>query len=323
MSTPEESPGPVSEEAGAPSSEAPPPSQEAPPPTVEAPPPTVEAGPLAAPDADDANDLRGFHFKRLMRKTLTLVLLAVFTIAAGVAGAAFLGPAIGGAAAVVAFLVGVLIVFAIADSRAADAFFQAYAQQHGLALGGRGPLPSATPLLCKGDDRYAERTLTGTIGEGIDGTLALYTYEEETTDSEGHRQTSYYRYTLGLVEVPGCVQHVPELYCQRKFGLRVLEGLEDVFRRSKERVKLESEVLDDKYEIFAGKEQDPVWLRQLFAPTFIVWLTDAAPSKFAFELVDGTLCCYVNGHKESAEELDRICAATATVAKRLRDEAQE
>ena len=104
--------------------------------------------------------------------------------------------------------------------------------------------------------------------------------------------------------MPECVAHVPELYCQRKFGLRSLEKFEDVFRRSKERVKLESEALDEKYEIFAGKGQDAVWLRRLFAPTFIVWLTDAAPKKFAFELVDGTLCCYVSGHKENAAELD-------------------
>lgn len=287
---------------------------------------------MAAPDGahspaatapDDANDLRGFHFRRLLGKTLTLVLIAAFAIAAGVAGAVLAGPAVGGGAAVAIFLLALLIVFAIADSRAEDAFFQAYAQQHGLTLGERGPLPAATPLLRRGDDRYAERTLSGALAEGLEGTLALYTYEEETTDSEGNRQTDYYRYTLGLVEVAECAGHVPELYCQRKFGLRALEEFEDVFRRSKERVKLESEVLDEKYEIFAGKEQDAVWLRQLFAPTFIVWLTDSAPKKLAFELVGGTLCCYVDGHKKRAAELDEISAATAAVAKRLRDESLE
>jgi hypothetical protein len=284
---------------------------------------TETPAPPSAAAPDDANDLRGFHFKRLMRKPLTWALIVTFTVAAGVAGAALIGPAIGGAAAVVVFLVGTLIVFAIADSQAADAFFEVYASQHGLVLGGRAPLPAATPLLRKGEDRYAERTLSGTIAEGVDGTLALYTYEEETTDSEGNRQTNYYHYTLGLVEVPECVGFVPELYCQRKFGLRSLEKFEDVFRRSKERVKLESEVLDEKYEIFTGKGQDANSLRQLFAPTFIVWLTDSAPKKFAFELVNGSLCCYVNGHKESAEDLDTIATATAAVAKRLREEALE
>jgi hypothetical protein len=281
----------------------------------------AQAGVVATPD--DANDLRGYYFRALIRKPLTLVLLLGLSLAAGIALGAAIGPAVGGAAFVVAALVGMAIVFALADARAADAFFAVYAETNGYALRERSSLPAATPLLRKGDDRYAERTLTGALAPGVDGVLALYTYEEETTDSDGNRQTNYYRYTIGLVEVPESLEHVPELYCQRKFGLRALEGLEDVFRRSKERVKLESEALDDRYEIFAGKQQDPIWLRRLFAPTFIVWLTDSAPKKFAFELVNGTLCCYVSGHKESAAELDSVASATGSVAHRLREEAEE
>jgi hypothetical protein len=272
---------------------------------------------------DDANDLRGFHFKRLLGKPLTWVLLAIFVVAAGAAGAIFVGPAIGAAAAAAAFLLGLLVVLAIADSRAEDAFFVAYAEQRGLALAGRGPLPPATPLLRKGDDRYAERSMSGPLADGVEGVLALYTYEDETTDSEGNRQTNYYHYTVGLAQIPECAEFVPELYCQRKSGLRALEKFEDVFRRSKERLKLESEALDKRYEIFAAKGEDANRLRQLFSPTFIVWLTDSAPDKFAFELVDGTLCCYVKGHKENAAELDTIRAASAAVVTRLREEATE
>jgi hypothetical protein len=272
---------------------------------------------------DDANDLRGFHFRRLLGKAATWIATGVFVIAAGVAGAALLNPAIGAIVAGAALLLSLLIVFAIADSRAEDAFFQVYADEHGLALSGRGPLPQATPLLCKGDDRYAERMLAGPLAEGIDGVLALYTYEDETTDSEGNRQTNYYRYTIGLVEVPECAAHIPELFCQRKFGLRALEGLEDAFRKSRQRVKLESEALDEHYEIFSLKEQDQVWLRRLFSPTFVVWLGEEAPRKFAFELVGGMLCCYVNGHKKSAAELDAVRTASAAVARRLREESEE
>lgn len=284
---------------------------------------TDEAHTAAANVPDDADDLRGFHFKRLLRKPLTSILIGVFALIGAIAGAAIVGPAIGLAALVGVVLLGLLIVFGIADSKAADAFFEAYAQQRGLVLGGKETLPRATPLLKKGDDRYANRTLRGQIADGIEGTLALYTYEEETRDSDGDKQTNYYRYTLGLVEVPDCVAHVPELYCQRKFGLRALEKFEDAFRTKKERVKLESEALDQKYEIFATKQQDAVWLRRLFSPTFIVWLNEAAPDKFAFELVNGMLCCYVNGHKENAAALDAIAVATGAVAKRLRDESLE
>jgi hypothetical protein len=286
-------------------------------------PETADAHPAAASPPDDADDLRGFHFKRLLRKPLTWILIGVFALVAAVACAALVGPALGGAAFVLALLVGVLIVFAIADKQAADAFFAIYCAERSLTLGGKEHLPPSTPLLKKGDNRYAERTMKGRLGDGVHGTLALFTYEEETTDSEGHKQTNYYRYTVGLTQVPDCVAHCPELYCQRKFGLRALEKFEDAFRTKKERVKLESEELDKRYEIFAGKQQDAVWLRRLFAPTFIVWLNEQAPGKFAFELVDGTLCCYVNGHKDNAEELDAIAAATAAVAKRLKDEAGE
>jgi hypothetical protein len=284
--------------------------------------------PVAAPQAsatapDDADDLRGLHFKRLLGRPLTWWLLAPVVAIAGTAVAILVGPAIGAAAAGAALLLGLLIAFAIADSRAEDAFFGAYTERRGMTLAGRGPLPPATPLLRKGDDRYAERAMEGVLGDGVEGTLALYTYEEETTDSKGNRQTNYYRYTVGLTQVPECAGFVPELYCQRKFGLRSLEKLEDVFRRSKERVKLESEALDERYEIFAGKGQDPNRLRQLFSPTFIVWLSESAPEKLAFELVDGTLCCYVNGHKKSAAELDTIASASTAVATRLREEAAE
>ncbi|HEX5928693.1 MAG TPA: hypothetical protein VFY48_04790 [Solirubrobacterales bacterium] len=282
--------------------------------------PTMEA---ALPPPDDADDLRGFHFRRLLRRTGVLVAIAIAVLAAGAAGAIFIGPAIGGAAALATFLLALLAVFAIADSRAEDAFFQTYARQRGFELGGRAPLPPTTPLLQKGDDRYAERTLSGPFGDGVEGILALYTYEEETRDSKGNKQTNYYRYTVGLVPVPESAELVPELYCQRKFGLRALEGFEDFFRTRKERVKLESEALDEKYEIFAGKGQDANWLRQLFSPTFIVWLNDEAPGKFAFELVDATLCCYVSGHKKQAGELDEVSAAAAVVARRLREEALE
>jgi hypothetical protein len=282
----------------------------------------TEAAATGVPD--DADDLRGYHFSRLMRTPLTLVLIAALTAVVFVACLVFIGALVGAGGAIVALLLGVVIVFVIADQRAANDFFEVYAEQRGLTLiHERGRLPQATPLLRKGDDRYTERTMTGRLADGVHGTLALFTYEEETTNSEGQSETNYYRYTVGFTQVTECAERVPELYCQRKFGLRALEKFEDVFRTKKERVKLESEVLDEKYEIFAGKEQDAVWLRRLFSPTFIVWLTDSAPGKFAFELVDGNLCCYVNGHQDDAEGLDGVAAATGAVAARLREEALE
>jgi hypothetical protein len=271
----------------------------------------------------DADSLRGYHFRRLIGRPVVLILIGVLVVAAGTACAIFVSALIGAGAAFLVLLLALLVVLVVADSRAADSFFAAYAQERGMELNGRSPLPAVTPLLEKGDDRYAERSLSGPLADGVEGILALYTYEEESTDSEGNRQTNYYRYTVGMVDVPECSKFIPELFCRQKFGLRSLEKVEDVFRRSKERVKLESEALDKKYEIFVDKGQDNVWLRRLFSPTFIVWLTDGAPRKFAFELVGGNLCCYVHGHEQKAEELDAMRAASAAVAGRLREESLE
>ena len=311
MSTPEDQAPPPS-----PSEQAPPaPSAEQPPPSAEAPPPTQEV--------DDADDLRGYHFKRLLKKKLTWILIPIVMVVAGVGLTVLTSLIVGLIAAVAAFGLSILAVFLMADSFAADAFFQTYAEKHGLVLGGKSHLPGATPLLRKGERRYAERTLEGKLAPGMKGTLALFTYEEESRDSEGDKQTDYYRFTVILTKLPRTKALLPELYCQRKSGFRALEGFEDFFRGSKERVKLESESLDDKYEIFTDEKQDQNFLRQLFSPTFIVWLTDSAPGKFAFELVDGTLCCYVNGHSEDAKSLDEFTAAGAAVVKRLREEAVE
>jgi hypothetical protein len=320
---PEPTPADPSTEAPNPSAEATAPTEAAPAPTETAPAPSEEAGPIFDKPIDDAHDLRGYHFKRLARKRVTWIATLICMVAAGVAAAIFAGAAIGGGAAVLVLVVSLIIVFAIANAKSADSFFEIYAQQRGLALGGRGMLPEATPLLSKGTDRYAERTLTGPIAKGIEGTLALYTYETESSDSNGNRETQYHRFTVGLIEVPECARFVPELFCQKKFGLHSLEKFEDVFRRSKERVKLESKALDDKYEIFSGKGQDQVWLRQLFSPTFIVWLTDESPKKFAFELVNGTLCYYIHGHQQDAADLDTVAGASSTVGARLREESNE
>jgi hypothetical protein len=281
----------------------------------------VDAGGAAAPD--DANDLRGYHFRELLHKPLTWVLVGGGSLLLGGVLAAAFSPVVGAIAFVVAFLIGIWLTFNVADSRAADDFFHVYAKQRDLVLGGRTSLPPTTPLLRKGDDQYAERTLTGEFAPRIGGILAIYTYVTETTDSNGNREKTYHPFTLGMTEISECVAHVPELYCQRKSGLRSLEKFEDVFRTSKQRVELESEALDDRYEIFSAKSQDAVWLRQLFSPTFIVWLTESAPDKFAFELVGGVLVAYVRGHKEDTADLDKVAAATAMVASRLRDKSGE
>ena len=216
----------------------------------------------------------------------------------------------------------VLIVGAWAAMRSARSLFAAYAKDRGMTLisSNRARLPGTTPLLRKGDERYAERLLQGPLADGGEGMLANYTYVEEAAD--GGSGTAH-RFTLGYLTVPESVPLAPELFVRSRAGLRTLEGLEDALSGPRSRVELESEALDRAYEIFASEMQDPNRIRQLFSPSFIVWLAEEAPDGFGFELFGGKLCCYVEGHAGDANALDRVAAATAAVATRIREESLE
>ncbi len=177
-------------------------------------------------------------------------------------------------------------------------------------------MPPSTPLLRKGNRRYAEQIMDGTLPGGLPGAIALYTYEVDTTDSDGDRDTDYYRFTVVLHDIPVAATKVSDAYCQRRSGFRFMDSAEDVFRRMK-RLELESEALDKRYEIFYGAEDDEVWMKRFFSPSFIVWLTEQTPENFAFEFSAGSLCVNVRNHKHSAAELDAVCEAAGQVARRL------
>lgn len=295
----------------------------APPPGAETPPEHEVVETPAAAVPQDTDDTRGLHFKRLARHPLTLSLGATFAIAALVAGTLVADSvAIGAAAGGGALLLTLLIVWGMASARAAHDFYSAYAEGRSLSHLASGMVAPATPLLRRGDNRYAHHIMKGRLAGDVEGTLALYTYEDIDRDSEGDDQTTYYHFTVVLVDLPESARHVGELYAQRRFGFRFLDSAEDAFR-TRERITLESEALDKRAEIFAASGEDQNWLRQLFSPTFVHWLGDEAPDGTAFELVAGTLCVNNKGHHKDAEELDRICESASVIARRIREESAE
>ncbi len=271
----------------------------------------------------DADDTRGRHFRRLLTATPNLIVVAIGVVAAILGGAAA-GVIVAGLAAIGGVLaLDLLVVYLLASSRAADDFFRAYADARKLSrLDGKTPLPAVTPLLRRGDERYAEQRFNGVLPGGLDGSLCLYTYEDESRDSDGNKQTTYIHFTIVLTEIPDTAAFVQELFAQRRFGFRFLDGAEDVFRK-RQRVEHESEAVDKKFEIFTGEHDDLNRARQILSPTFLVWLESNSPETFAFELVGGTLVTNVKGHKKSAAELDLLCEASAAIARRLHEEATE
>lgn len=288
-----------------------------------APPPGAVPPPGSAPVPQDTDDTRRVHLRRLARHPITLSIGITLAIVALIAGTLASGVIlIGLAAAVGTFLLVMLIVFMLASGKAKEDFFRAYAEACGLSRVDKGGLPPGTPLLRRGDDRYAHQIMSGTLPGGLEGLVALYTYEETHRDSDGDRQTTYVHFTVVIADIPESARHVGELYAQRRVGFRFLDSAEDVFR-TRERITLESEALDQRAEIFAGRGENQNWLRQLFSPTFVHWLGDEAPDGTAFELVAGMLCVNVKGHLESAAELDQMCEAAAVIARRVREESLE
>ena len=272
---------------------------------------------------EDADDTRGHHLRALLKSPVTIGLTAFVAIAALVVAGTQVGFGIGAAAAGVVILLALLIVWLLASGKAADDFFRAYAEGRSLnRISGKTSLPPVTPLLQKGDKRYAEQRFNGILPGGLDGSLCLYTYEEETRDSDGNKQTTYIHYTVVMTQLPETAAFIHELFCQRRFGFRFMDSMEDVFRK-RQRVEHESEAVDKKFEIFTGAKDDMNCARQILSPTFLVWLESHSPEAYAFELVAGSLVCNVKGHKKSASELDLICEASAAVARRLQQEATE
>src|SRR5262245_41253940 len=249
------------------------------------------ANPNTSPagESSEAGIRTGHYFGQVIRSPVALGGLAVTLVCIAIVGVVEVGAAAAAAGAVLIFLLWLVIVAVFAIDRARKAFFSAYARERKLSWAEDQALPASTPLLRMGDERKADHLMSGKLPGGLDGSLALYTYQERSADAEGSQTNEYHHFTVVVAELPESQGRIPALYCQRRFGFRFLDGAEDVFRKNK-RIELESERLDSRCEIFADPSSDDNWLRQLFSPTFVAFLAEDTPEGFAFEVEGGLLC---------------------------------
>jgi hypothetical protein len=68
--------------------------------------------------------------------------------------------------------------------------------------------------------------------------------------------------------------------------------------------------------------QDELRLRELFAPSFVIWLAEH-PLALCFEYRAGTLVVYLERKLEDAAHLDWMLDATSQIAARLAREVEE
>lgn len=131
-------------------------------------------------------------------------------------------------------------------------------------------------------------------------------------------------YTVAVTKAPRAQQFIPTLACRPRSGLRVFEGIEDtLLHRGLVRIELESTAFDERFELFVSEQHDTNWVRQLFAPSFIVWLTHEPPQGFTFEYGGGTICASLEDHRDSPEELAELVAGLEGVTRAVREQIVE
>jgi hypothetical protein len=269
-----------------------------------------------------ADQLTRTEFVKLLKQRKTQLMILAGAVLAGIVCVYYISPLGGLIAAVLMLLVGVGITWAVADHKAEEAFYDSYAESRGLTRS-EADLGEDTPLLKKGDERKTDEMFKGPLNDRFDGSLSLYTYTEVTHDHKGNRYERNYPFTIVSIEMQDVYRHMAELVVEERSGFKVFDKLEDAFRGKLKRLKLESQALDERFEIFVRENQDPVWMRRLFSPSFIVWLTEHPEKDLAFEFGNANLHVYIPKHKKTAAEFDSIIAVGCELAGKLRAEAAE
>jgi len=172
-----------------------------------------------------------------------------------------------------------------------------------------GPL---TPLLVEAGGASLQPALRGRFDEGVEGVVGQLAYKRNKT----------FRFHVALTEVPAATAFAPRVFCIRR-GRSTRDDEFYGFEARHSKLWTESTALNERYAVSTSPYQDPMWLRQLFSPSFVDWLGTKPPADFSFELAYGALLGSVEDDDPGADGLAALCEATAHVAARVREECEE
>jgi hypothetical protein len=150
-----------------------------------------------------------------------------------------------------------------------------------------------------------------------------YTYHTgEFESSEGNVPAlAPHQFTICAIDVGSPLWRFRGLYLRpRLSGL----GLDHDWLRVPKRhpVELESARFNDVYDLRRGSDQDEFAVRELFSPSFVVWLTEH-PLRLGFECKGGTLVVFVRGHEGSEGKLMLLHEAAREIARRIERQVDE
>jgi hypothetical protein len=213
-----------------------------------------------------------------------------------------------------------------ASLRAEVEFFEQLAPELGLRYTMGGHYVPITPLLAAGDRQRFENTMEGPLYGKLGGPPCLVGHFTFETRHETGNDIS---------DVTVWKPH-PFTVCAVDLGGAALERFRGVFVRprlnrigldhdwlgrvpSAERVELESARFNELYELKRGADQNEVALRELFSPSFLVWLQEH-PLRPGFECKAGTLVVFARGHEKSGGQITLLHEAARHIARRLEQE---
>ena len=268
----------------------------------------------------NANSTRAAHFQKLLGGSWSIVggaILATIAFTIGAAshsvGVMVLGPV------AVALLI-VLWCWVVADRQADDEFFTRFAAAHRLNHYKQYSLTPFTPLLAGGDRRHCEHWMESN-GRGI----GWYTFEVREDNGDKADTWEPHHFTIATVDIGELgMGRFQGIYLRRRRGMfDRLDSDANWLRHHKlKKVELESTAFCERFELWADQDQDDIVLRQLFAPTFVVWLSEH-PLEPGFELRAGELVVFIPDRCGEAGKLDFLLMATAEISKRIEAELSE
>jgi hypothetical protein len=268
----------------------------------------------------NTNSTRSVHFRRLLGSSLSVVggsilAAAVFTLGAAThnAGIMVLGPV------AVALLV-VIASWFYADRNAENEFFARFAAARELNHFKTYSIPEFTPLLGGGDRRHCEHWM-----ESHGRAIGWFTFECREDNGDKPDTWEPHHFTIATVDMGELgMSRFQGIYLRQRRGIfdRLDTDANWLRKHGCKKVELESTAFHERFELSADRDQDDIVLRQLFAPTFVVWLSEH-PLKPGFELRAGQLVVFIPGRCGEAGKLDFLLMAAAEISRRIQAELSE
>lgn len=242
----------------------------------------------------DATERRGEHFRAALRSRASAYGLVLGASAGFLVGAWQRDPLLMAALPAVVVLLVAGACYWLAERRAENDFFLAFASARGLNHWPRYEVLPYTPLLGAEDRRHFEHWIEGRLDDDppLSGGFGRFICERVERDSDGGKSAAeVLRLTVAVVDIEAALQRYHGVFLRPRRGLLDI-GKDWLGQSGTRTVELESTRFSERYELRIADDQDELELRRLFTPSLVAWLAEH-PLAPGLELRAGVLVVFV------------------------------